>query len=105
MARRLGTVEGRAAVNASALKWQAANKASCAAKQKRYHAGKMNRTPSWANHDIIALYYIYAEALGLVVDHVVPLQGALVSGLHVENNLQLLTFSENSSKGSRFVPT
>lgn len=35
------------------------------------------------------------------VDHVVPMQGESVSGLHVASNLQILTKSENSSKRNK----
>lgn len=39
---------------------------------------------------------------GMTVDHVVPLQGRNISGLHVVENLQYLTKEENSSKGFSF---
>ena len=38
------------------------------------------------------------------VDHVIPLQGELVSGLHHEDNLQILTKKQNCSKHNKFEP-
>lgn len=78
-----------------------------------FHAGKrraakLRRTPPWSNLD--AMRGIYAEARRLTaetgiqhhVDHVIPMQGELVSGLHVHTNLQILTGSENSKKRNRY---
>jgi hypothetical protein len=81
----------------------------------RHHAGKrrasrLQRTPRWA--DLDAIRTVYAEARRITVetgvmhhvDHQIPLQGRKVSGLHVHNNLQILTGSENSKKRNRFEP-
>jgi hypothetical protein len=74
--------------------------------QKEYRAGmrakKLDRTPLWAN--LSAIKEIYAKCpAGYHVDHIVPLQGKLVSGLHVENNLQYLTAKENLAKQNQFI--
>jgi hypothetical protein len=79
----------------------------------RFHAArrrvvKLQRTPPWADQDKILAIYRQARAMtdatGVVhhVDHVYPLQGELVSGLHVHTNLQVLPWRENVSKGNRF---
>lgn len=60
-----------------------------------------NQIPAWANIEVISDIYRKARATGLTVDHVIPLRGKTVCGLHVENNLQLLSQSENSSKGNK----
>lgn len=59
-------------------------------------------TPCWADRRAIARIYAQARALGLTVDHVLPLRGSRVSGLHVPENLCLVTQSENSVKGNRY---
>jgi hypothetical protein len=73
----------------------------CAIQMKR-KAAQLKRTPRWANLDKINEFYLSATKTSKVVDHIVPLQGKLVSGLHVENNLQLLTRHENSKKLNQF---
>lgn len=67
--------------------------------QKR-QAALVAATPAWA--DSKAIEQIYRECPeGMTVDHVVPLLGTNVCGLHVEYNLQYLTPEENSKKGNR----
>jgi len=81
----------------------------------RFHAGKrrsakIRRTPSWANFEAIRAVYAEAHRLTIEtgiehhVDHDLPLQGELVSGLHVETNLQILTAAENIRKRNHFQP-
>jgi hypothetical protein len=82
-------------------KYSRNHKGSVNAKTAKRHAGKINRTPSYANLSAIRLFYKNCP-LGYVVDHVIPLQGKLVSGFHIETNLQYLTNSENCSKGNKF---
>ena len=64
---------------------------------------------AWA--DKKAIRAIYAErdrlnALGgekYVVDHIIPCKGRLVSGLHVENNLRVITWRENAEKLNKYA--
>ena len=89
-------------------KWTKANPGLVMARVRRRQAAKLQRTPSWANHEKIKSIYVEAAKLtaetGIPheVDHFYPLQGDLVSGLHVENNLQILTRFANRSKGNKY---
>jgi hypothetical protein len=85
-----------------ARKWQGANKGTVNAINTEYRITKMQQCPAWADQDKIKQVYLEAALAGKSVDHVIPLRGELVSGLHVHNNLQLLTKSENSSKSNTY---
>ena len=78
------------------------------------HASKLKRTPKWltkAHFKEIQEFYILAKELQwlsnepLEVDHIIPLQGKNVSGLHVPWNLQILNESDNLKKHSDFDGT
>jgi len=70
------------------------------------------RTPKWltdVDFERIKTQYRLAEILTKLhnetwhVDHIIPLQGKMVSGLHVPSNLQVIKGSENCSKQNSFV--
>lgn len=64
-------------------------------------ASKLQRTPAWSDLEAIAIFYLNCPE-GYQVDHIIPLQGELVSGLHVLENLQYLIASENRSKSNKY---
>ena len=59
------------------------------------------RTPSWSDMTKIVEFYKGCPD-GYHVDHVIPLRGNIVSGLHVVENLQYLPARENISKSNRY---
>lgn len=89
-------------------KWAAKNPATTNAAAARRRAKVLKCTPKWADMDKIKSFYQMAKELsektGLDyhVDHQIPLQGKLVSGLHVQNNLQIMVGHLNQSKGNRY---
>jgi hypothetical protein len=91
---------------AYSLKWARENPEYFAARNRRARRA----TPRWLTVEQRAIAYaFYAEAARLTaetgvkheVDHIVPLLGETVCGLHVPWNLQILTQFENRSKGNK----
>lgn len=96
-------LEHRRAVAAA---WQKANPDKCRALAMARLAAKLKATPKWlteAQHQEIKNWYTKAVEQGKEVDHIVPLKGKTVCGLHVPWNMQLLTRLENLSKGNRMT--
>jgi hypothetical protein len=73
-----------------------------------YRAAKLRATVKYADINEMSKFYEEAHRLtketGIPheVDHIIPLQGKNVSGLHVETNMQVITESENSKKNNKF---
>jgi 5-methylcytosine-specific restriction endonuclease McrA len=87
--------------------WQKSNMGKAVAKVKQYKLAKIKRTPMWADKEAIERMYIISDFLTNKldephhVDHIIPLRGDFVSGLHCESNLQILTAEANRAKGNR----
>jgi hypothetical protein len=74
-------------------------------------AAKLRRTPAWLTEfdklKIKCLYQLAAmrnreSGQKWHVDHIIPLQGELVSGLHVPSNLRVILATENLSKNRHY---
>jgi len=94
-------------VKAQHLKWIKDNPEKVNANTARYRAGKRKAVARWANLEVIAEIYEYAkkasDATGEPwhVDHIVPIRGKTVCGLHVEHNLQIIPGRINVLKNNR----
>lgn len=90
--------------------WARRNSARVLGWARQRQLAKIKRTPAWLTDDdhwmIEQAYELAAlrtKMFGMVwhVDHVLPLRGKTVSGLHTPYNLQVILGSENCRKGNR----
>lgn len=96
--------------------WADKNKDKIATNQRRYKEKNRDKvrarwkarrkrvrqaTPSWVNLQQIELIYLNCPE-GFHVDHIIPIQGKNVSGLHVPWNLQYLPAKINLKKSNKF---
>jgi hypothetical protein len=85
--------------------WYESNKDTVLATNAKRRAYKLNAIPKWLslehNNQMNQIYKNRPK--GFHVDHIIPLKGKDVSGLHVPWNLQYLTAYENLSKKNRVL--
>ena len=97
--------EGR---NARSAKYRKNNLGKVNARLMKYRADKLQATPPWFETILVSTIYRKATLLrrcgsNVEVDHIIPLRGKIVSGLHCAANLQILTVAENRSKSNKFA--
>jgi len=86
------------------------NKEIFVASSAKRRALKEQATPKWASTKEIQSFYNLASYFTWVsggfvkyhVDHIVPLKGKEVCGLHVQNNLQILKSVDNLRKSNKY---
>ena len=77
--------------------------------RKRHHLKQA--TPDWVDKDTLRSVYQecveWSERMNMpfVVDHIIPLKNPKVCGLHVPENLKIVSESFKRKKGNKFIPS
>ena len=92
-------------------KYHEKNKAVLSEKASRARCIRLKRAPKWLTEkDVQVIKALYKNAktrtlnsgIPWHVDHIIPLQGKYVSGLHVPSNLRVVKAKTNLSKNNSF---
>lgn len=106
-ATRKWKASNRAKVNAYKRAYRHQNPAAVARHEMRRRTAETQASVSWGDKALIADLYKLARiasrctGMRFEVDHMLPLRGKRVSGLHVEHNLTVLSRHENAVKSNR----
>jgi 5-methylcytosine-specific restriction endonuclease McrA len=99
-------------VKQATAKYRAMHRAVYTSHERKRQAKKLQAMPKWLTqlqHDAIDAIYQMSKRLQsqsgkkMAVDHIVPLQGKNVCGLHVPWNLRVISCSENSVKRAKLT--
>ena len=106
--------ENKEIISLRIKKWRQENHAKVLAYARNRQAAQMQRTPKWLTKkhlEQIKDFYQEAQILEVEtgikhhVDHIIPLQGKLVSGLHVPENLHVIPATDNIRKHNHYHPS
>jgi len=82
------------------------------ARTRKRQTAKLQRVPKWLTVDQIKVMQAFYQIAAMLtrennepwhVDHIIPLQGKNVSGLHVPSNLRVIPGSENVKKSNKYA--
>lgn len=99
------TAAWRSANGERMAEYSRGRRAQSLASTRRRQAAKIERTPLWADHEENQRRYDWAAMISdhtgvpHEVDHIIPLRGRSVCGLHWHGNLMVVTRAENRAKG------